>query len=452
MKTNNKAAVATANEVPSENFTVPIISTTNPKEWYIYFEFFHAGKWHERKLRKGINRYELKERKKEAEALRDATHDKLKAGWNPIIDPEFKSRQLAQNTESIHSLGFNDALDFALQKKSPDLAKKSIQDYRNILSIIKTKAIKSGLAYLEVKKVTRLHMLNLLDELFVEKQMSNHRFNMVLGCVRSMFTTLETYTICEYNPASKIPKKPVAESDKFESYTEDEKRRIVEHLAVKHYRLFAFMQVIYHTGIRPKELLLLRIRDVDLKRRVITLTPDLKEETTKTKFIRPVPISNHLFPFFKEMNLDQWPPEFFVFGSPFEPGKGNRGAGSERWGKSFKKGKGFLTGRSGAMRSDYLAPSPWSASRDTVGKLWQSLVKEDLGIDKCLYAAKHTGADDKILAGIDLDALRNLYGHRSKQMTERYAKQIREVYHSNIIDKAPAFISQKKPAKLRKIA
>jgi len=45
-----------------------------------------------------------------------------------------------------------------------------------------------------------------------------------------------------------------------------------------------------------------------------------------------------------------------------------------------------------------------------------------LGIEKHQYALKHTGADDKILAGVPLEALRDLYGHSSKLMTEKYAR------------------------------
>jgi len=439
------------NKTTNEPYTVPQLCAPEKSEWFIFFRYYHAGKWHLRKYREGINRIKnLKERKKEAEALREVRTDWLKKGWNPIIDPEFKARKIAQ-TNDVQQMCFCEAMDFAFEKKRPDLAKKSIQDYRNVLNIVKTKAIETGLSFVNVKQVTRLHILDLLAKLFEDRKMSNHRYNVFLGVVRSLFSTLEVWTICEYNPASKIQKKEVAESNFYATFTEEEKIRISEYLSKKHYQLFVFMQVVYHTGIRPKELLALRVGSVDLKRRVIIIVPDLKEETSKTNFIRPVPIPNALFPFFKEMYLDQYPNEFFLFGSPFEPGKGNRGAGSVKhpWGQ--RRGHNHTCGIMGAMRPDYLTPSPYNASRDTVGRLWKNLIKEPetgLGIDKCLYAAKHTGADDKILAGIDLDALRNLYGHRSKQMTERYAKQIKEVYNSSIRTQATAFTG----GKVRKIA
>jgi hypothetical protein len=56
-----------------------------------------------------------------------------------------------------------------------------------------------------------------------------------------------------------------------------------------------------------------------------------------------------------------------------------------------------------------------------------------------MYSLKHKGADDKIKAGIPLDALRRLCGHGSKQMTEIYAAGIINEYNREIIEKSPQF-------------
>jgi hypothetical protein len=62
-----------------------------------------------------------------------------------------------------------------------------------------------------------------------------------------------------------------------------------------------------------------------------------------------------------------------------------------------------------------------------------------LGIDVNAYAMKHLGADDKIIAGVDLDSLRETYGHASKLMTKTYAKKLLEVYRNDIIKNSPKF-------------
>lgn len=123
-------------------YTVPQICTANPKDWFIYFRFFHGGKWHSRKFREGINRIQsIKNRRKEAEGLREAREDWLKMGWNPVTDPEFKLRKIMSKT-TASEMNFNEAVDFALSKKK--LATKSARDYGNVLKHIKATATKSG--------------------------------------------------------------------------------------------------------------------------------------------------------------------------------------------------------------------------------------------------------------------------------------------------------------------
>ena len=56
-----------------------------------------------------------------------------------------------------------------------------------------------------------------------------------------------------------------------------------------------------------------------------------------------------------------------------------------------------------------------------------------------MYGLKHKGTDDKLLAGIPLDALRSMYGHSSKRMTERYASKLFEIHAKEIVSKSPEF-------------
>ena len=65
--------------------------------------------------------------------------------------------------------------------------------------------------------------------------------------------------------------------------------------SMHHYRYFILWQITYHTGIRPKESLALKISDIDLEGRLITIEPEIETENSKTKSIRKVPINHHLF-------------------------------------------------------------------------------------------------------------------------------------------------------------
>jgi hypothetical protein len=115
------------------------------------------------------------------------------------------------------------------------------------------------------------------------------------------------------------------------------------------------------------------------------------------------------------MNLEKQPEDFYLFGSHREAAKGNIG-----------------------IHEDFI-PGPTAIKRDTATKRWHKIVKVDLGFNVNLYSNKHAGANAKILAGMSLDALRELYGHTSKLMTETYAKSIKDVYRKQIMDNSPEF-------------
>jgi hypothetical protein len=128
-----------------------------------------------------------------------------------------------------------------------------------------------------------------------------------------------------------------------------------------------------------------------------------------------VPISKALMPFLRELHLQDYADECYVFGSP------------------YKKGS-----KVDSTHQEYFKPS-MKVKLDTVTKFWKRIVKIKLGIVKYLHAAKHTGADAKILAGMDLDTLRELYGYSSKLMTEKYPREVKKIRFNEIIEKSPGF-------------
>ncbi len=126
-------------------------------------------------------------------------------------------------------------------------------------------------------------------------------------------------------------------------------------------------------------------------------------------------IYNHLINDLIEMKLEKFPKDYYLFGSHRKPCSGNIG-----------KFEDFI-------------PGPTAIKRDTATRRWETIVKKGLGIDVNMYSEKHRGADAKILAGMPLDTLRELYGHTSKLMTEKYAKAVKEVYRQQIVENSPAY-------------
>jgi integrase len=408
-------------------FKTPVLCKTNPKDWYILIRFFHSGKWHDIKRREGINREkDLKKRREEALALCEARLQWLNDGWNPVTDPKYLFKA---NRSKEREMSFVDALTFAFSKKV--MKKKSIQDYRGMIEYFKTVAKKTGYSHLYVAKIDRGMLLDLLDECAKLRSFSNHAYNKYASCLRSLFSELVEYRILNFNPLLQFRKKDVPESNKYASYTEEEKIKISKHLSIVHPPLFVVMSVVYHTGIREKEVLELKINDIDLSVGIITIAQTGDGENSKTSNVRRVPINSHLNALLTALELEKFPGSFFVFGSPSIKGKGNGGSGSR-----IENGRQVW----GAMRTDYFKPNKTAVDRDTLTRLWKKLIIDGLGIKKHLYAAKHTGTDDKVDAGLDLSDIQFMYGHKSEAMTMRYNKRKRELEaKKEILDKSPAF-------------
>ena len=218
------------------------------------------------------------------------------------------------------------------------------------------------------------------------------------------------WDIIETNPAHKINNLSVAESDANTPACISDIEKIKQELESKYPEFYNFIITLFHTGIRPEEILKITLDMVNLENSEITLPAGI----TKTNKKRIVPINQHLMEYYKKMNFEDLPKDYFLFGSNRESGRGNLG-----------KHKDFIS-------------APTKLKRDTATKRWERIVKKGLGIQMNMYAMKHLGADRKILAGVEIDSLRELYGHSSKLMTEKYAKVVKEVHRKNILENSPA--------------
>lgn len=384
------------------NFTKPKVVKYDDlnKSWFVYFRY-NGKKIH---FKKGINYIKnYNKRLSEANDLRDALYDKLKKGWNPLIPDEF---------DTSSEMNLIEALDFALEKKKDTLAPKTYLGYRGSIEFVKTAIVALNLSYIPVADTKRVHVKTILEKIKQQRKASNNSYNKYLDHFRAVLSELIQWDIIPINPANNIKNLPVAESRANIPATPQQHKIIKEHLQSLHSDFYNFIVTIFHTGIRPEEILKIQLSMIDMHRFHIVLPPGI----TKTNKERIVPINKHLFEVYKSMEFDNLPKDFYLFGSYRESGKGNVGP-----------------------KLDFI-PGPTKMKRDTATRRWEAIVKKGLGYkDVNMYSNKHAGANAKILAGMDLDALRELYGHTSKLMTTKYATVVKEVYRKQIMENSPDF-------------
>ena len=365
--------------------------------WYVHFRYNGVQKRYSVANREK----NLKTRQRIANLLIKSLSAKLKKGWNPITDTQ----------EDNNNYLFSGCLDFALEKKRPFIGSKTYAGYKGVVKFIKQALPPLGLQNLVIADLKRRHIKLIMLHIKDKRGLSNKAHNKYLNFLRAILSELLEWDILEYNPAYKIRplKEEITQANRVP--TENEFKRIKSHLKKEYADFFVFVATIFHTGIRPGELLQVTLSMIDLEAQTITL-PSI---VTKSNRFRIVPINDHLMDLFAEMNLHLYPDDFYLFGSYRERGRGNVGK--------------YL---------DFI-PGPTKIKPDTSNKRWRKAIKIELGIDVNLYAMKHAGADAKIRSGIDLDVLRELYGHTSSRMTERYAKAVKQVYRDEIIKRSPRF-------------
>lgn len=369
------------------------------KPWFVYFRYNKVLF----RYKYGINYIDnYKKRLIEANSLRDVLFQKLKEGWNPNI-PDV--------VNSYSNLTFAEALDFSIEKKTPDIGAKTLCGYKTTCKFIKEALKATNMSNLLISETKRMHIKLIIEKTKEQRKWSNKSFNKNLGYLKAILSELMQWDIIENNPAHGIKSLKVGEITAFTPATDDEVKLIKEKILSDFPSFYIYVISIFHTGIRPEELLHIQLKMINLKQSQIILPPEI----TKTDIERIVPLNPFLKAYFEEMNLSEQNQDFFVFGSKRE--FSNRG---------LKKELDFI-------------PGPRKLNRDCASKLWRKLVIDGLNMNVNMYSLKHLGANKKILAGIELDALRELYGHTSKIMTLRYAKVVKEVNRNQIMEKSPDF-------------
>jgi integrase len=186
-------------------------------------------------------------------------------------------------------------------------------------------------------------------------------------------------------------------------------------LKKNHPNFYNYISVIFHLGIRPEEILKIRLSMVDMDKNVITLPPNI---TKNRKKYRIMPINKHLKRDLETMSFRELPKDYFLFGSFKEAGLGNRGKNQ------------FLP--------DFI-PGPTHTNRDTATRRWESVVKIGLKIDCTMYSIKKYGANKKASAGISTEAIQGIFGHSERETTLIYLTNQDEINRKEVMDNSPDF-------------
>lgn len=293
------------------------VPTVEPgKRWYVWFLWRNPETDKldiKKRLYKEINHLKtVKERKEFGKALVKSVALALDKGWNPIG---------ANNKKKVEktSMHLEEALDYALKLRSVNKKESTISDYSVRLEFFKAWAKKQGYLYLEVHKFDLQMFYQYYDFLLLEyktdkkKPLSNASIENHKRLLSSLFTQLKNKRIIDHNFVKDIPKLDI-DPQQNTPFTNKEITRIKIYLEEHDPYLLKFISFITSCLLRPREILRLRIRDLN----VIDFV--LKVET-KTEVLSTVKIVDKIKPIIESMELEKFPLDYYVFTPENQPGE-----------------------------------------------------------------------------------------------------------------------------------
>jgi site-specific recombinase XerD len=293
-------------------YTEPKLSPAKPessdmsKTWYVWFRFFDftSHSWKQLRYKKEINEIKtFKERLVEANGLRQAIKEELQDGWNPLTNEKAKKMFSLQET-----------LDYILELKSKSIRPKSVVTYRNIIKLFKDWLEENGRSNYNMGGFTPVMAQKYMDQLILRKNYSNRSHNDHLVILSTFFNCMVAREWIHRNPFKGIKKKKAAVG-RNHAFTDHEKDQLRAVLIKNDPWLYYFTQVMYFTYIRRTELTKLKVGDFDLTNNTIVI----RAEVSKNKTQESVVIPEGLDPILKQMGLEHYPTDHFVFGRHLFP-------------------------------------------------------------------------------------------------------------------------------------
>jgi len=284
--------------------------------WYVYFWWRKDPEGpldKQFRFKRNLNYLKtVKERKSAGKILADAYHDALKKNWNP------ETKSLAGSSKRKEITSLKDALQYAFDIKKKSKSQPTIDGYKFHLDRFNEWANKYGLSGLDVKNFSIDHFYEFWDWLRFEyvqenkQPLSGTSINNHKRSLSALFSTMKNERLINDNFIIGIPledEDPVNNK----AFTPEELLEIKKALQQDDPYLIPIVQLIFYAILRPREVLRLRINDLNTEDWILSVK-------TKTESRSRRRIIEKIKPTIQYLNLKGKPGHFHVFTYWNEPG------------------------------------------------------------------------------------------------------------------------------------
>lgn len=332
------------------------------------------------------------ERLEEAEAIIDDLRKKLASGWTPFRPAkEVYSDELLIQTfaarwgklkESVPTI--RKSLSEFLEYKRPTIIPHSFQTYRSKLRIFAEWAEAKGIDTLHISAITREHIFEFMRFIVENNRVSVRTMKKYRQILHGFFDYMvRVREIGVKNPVHDIPDMGRLTDKAPRPIPEIVRKRLMRYLAENDPQLWLVCVMEYYCAIRPNELRLLQIKDLDMERQCIRIPCTISKNRLTETVVMPAQLAKIL----QAQKLDRYGADCYLFSAGGAPGKD-------------PLGKNTLRYRFDRIRT-----------------------KLGLSEDYKLYSFKHTGGAELVNAGIDTWELQRHFRHKSIDTTERYLRK-----------------------------
>jgi len=283
-----------------KQYSLPNIYDANgdlKKRWYVYYSFRNPltdKLERQTPIYSGVNQFKtLKERKEAIKILAKAIETILENGFNPYDD--------SISIDQSKKYNIPEAVTFALELKKNTLKENSYRDFRVRINSFQKWLLANGYENRYITTVNKKTVITFLNSILSNtsaKNRNNTRSNLSM-----FFQSLEDNDIITDNFVKKINVlKSTPERNK--TYSTTQEVDIFNYLKSNDDLLLLFIQFISYNHLRPVEVVRLKIKDVNIKDKLIYVRA--KNKAVKIKIIPEILLS--AIPDLEKLN-----PESFLF-------------------------------------------------------------------------------------------------------------------------------------------
>lgn len=346
------------------------------EEWYIFFYVENPATGKLKRVKIKFNRVKsVRERRRAALMLVAALNERLSLGWNPLVE------KIAPRA----SVKFKDAVNNFIKVKEKEVEANTLRSYNTFAKKLLVWA--EGRGFREnspVAAFTKASAFDFMEDLERDNNFVAFTYNNHLRFYSTLFHWMVQKGYLPDNPFEDIkPKKKSLRKKKRRVLSDDELQTLWNFLERENIGYMRLCLLCYCCFMRPKEIMLLRCSDLDLKTQTVKVRGEIAKNDNDS--VRTIP--DAMMRYFAGIDLSH--PKWYLFS-----------------GKSFMPGK----------------ECTWV---QRVSDYWRGVVRPATGFGKDVqfYSLKDTGITNMAAAGVPVSFIQQQADHSSLAMTSIYCQR-----------------------------